>query len=72
MLRLHLPAFIISLAIRIFVAYITIEKKRIIIVYPTPENYKKIQYKDKNDTCLDIQNEEVTCSSNIKSHPMYI
>ena len=73
MLKLiHLPTFIVALSIGIFLAYTTIEKKKIIYIYPNQDNYNNIQYKDKNNTCLDVESEEVTCTDKIKSHPIYI
>ena len=69
---IHLPTFIISLAIGIFLAYTTLDKKQIIYIYPNQDNYKNIQYKDINGTCLDVKSTKVKCSDNIKSHPIYI
>lgn len=69
---IHLPTFIISLAIGIFLAYTTLDKKQIIYIYPNQDNYKNIQYKDKNGTCLNVTSTKVKCNSNIKSHPIYI
>ena len=72
MKMIHFPSFIISLAIGIFIAYTTLPPKKIIYVYPTPENYDKIQYKDKNGTCMDVSKEKIDCTNDIKSHPIYI
>ena len=69
---IHLPTFIISLAIGIFLAYVLLDKKQVIYVYPNQDNYNTIQYKDKNGTCVDVISKEVKCNSNIKSHPIYI
>ena len=69
---IHLPTFIVSLAIGIFLAYTTLDKKQIIYIYPNQDNYKNIQYKDINGTCLDVTSTKVKCSDNIKSHPIYI
>tara|TARA_Y100000389_G_C17029649_1_gene302812 strand:+ start:211 stop:432 length:222 start_codon:yes stop_codon:yes gene_type:complete len=69
---IHLPTFIISLAIGIFLAYTTLDKKQIIYIYPNQDNYENIQYKDKNGTCLDVRSKKITCNNKIKSHPIYI
>lgn len=69
---IHLPTFIISLAIGIFLAYTTLDKKQIIYIYPNQDNYRNIQYKDNNGTCLNVTSTKVKCSNNIKSHPIYI
>ena len=69
---IHLPTFIVALSIGIFLAYTTVEKKKIIYVYPNQDNYKNIQYKDKNNTCLNVKSTAVECNNKIKSHPIYI
>jgi hypothetical protein len=69
---IHLPSFIISLAIGIFLAYTTLDKKQIIYIYPNQDNYKTLQYKDKNGSCLNVTSTKVKCNNNIKSHPIYI
>lgn len=58
---INLPIFIISLAIGIFVTYITTEPTRSIVVYPNPDNIDKILYKDKADNCFKFEAEEVKC-----------
>lgn len=58
---INLPIFIISLAIGIFVTYITTEPTRSIVVYPNPDNIDKILYKDKADNCFKFETEEVKC-----------
>ena len=58
---INLPIFIISLAFGLFAVYITLPDSRIIYVYPTPDNYNKMQYRDKTNTCFSIQQKEVSC-----------
>ena len=53
--------FLYSLIFGIFISYIFQKKKRVIYVYPTPENLDKIQYKDKTDTCFSFKMENVKC-----------
>lgn len=68
---ISLPIFIISLAIGIFLVYITNPPKDIIYVYPTPENVDKLQYKDTLDNCFKYDMNEVQCppnSENIESY----
>jgi len=69
---IHLPTFIITLTIGIFIAYTTLDKKQVIFIYPNQDNYKNIQYKDKSGTCLDVISTKVKCNDKIKSHPIYI
>lgn len=62
---ISLPIFIISLAIGIFLVYITNPPQDVIYVYPTPENVEKIQYKDKLNNCFQYKANEVQCPSNM-------
>jgi hypothetical protein len=57
----NLPVFIISLAIGIFIVYVSLGDSRKIYVYPTPENLDLIQYRDKTGTCFGYQQTEVPC-----------
>ena len=63
---INVPVFIISLSIGLFLSYITMPKKTVIFVYPTPENYKKLQYKDKAGNCFAFEPEEVSCPIQVK------
>lgn len=70
---ISLPIFIISLAIGIFLVYITNPPQDVIYVYPTPENVQKVQYKDKLNSCFQYDMKEVQCPSNtddIESYTM--
>jgi hypothetical protein len=53
--------FLITLALGLFYIYITDEYKKIIIIYPTPDNVKTTQYKDKTDNCFTYDLNEVKC-----------
>ena len=55
------PIFIISFAIGFFFVYILGPEKKIIYIYPSPENINKILFKDKADNCFSFQEEEVPC-----------
>jgi hypothetical protein len=37
-----------------------------VIVYPTPNNLDKIQYKDTGDNCFEFSSTNVQCTSNAK------
>jgi len=63
---ISIPVFIISLAIGIFVVYVTMDDSRKIYIYPTPENIDLIQYRDKTQTCFGLSQVEVTCPTDDK------
>jgi hypothetical protein len=56
--------FLYSLIFGILISYIFQKKKRIIYVYPTPENLDEIQYKDKTNTCFSFKMKNVKCPNN--------
>ena len=59
--HINVYVFLISFAIGMFLVYITSDTSRKIIVYPTPENVNRIQYRDKTNTCFGIKQTEVKC-----------
>ena len=61
---INLSLFIISLAIGLFFVYIYQPKMKPIYVLPTPDNIDKIQYKDLQGTCYEMEKEIVKCPSN--------
>lgn len=58
---INVPIFLISLAVGIFMVYVTMPANRTIYVYPTPENVDILQYRDKSDNCFQVKEAEVTC-----------
>jgi hypothetical protein len=60
----HAPTFIISLAIGLFLVYISNPNKNTIYVYPTPDNVNKLLYRDKTKTCFQFKPELIKCPSN--------
>lgn len=63
---LHLPAFIISLSIGLFLVYITGSKPETIYLYPNPDNVEDLLYKDQLGTCHKFKAEQVDCPKNKK------
>jgi|TARA_B110000008_G_C16972428_1_gene564473 hypothetical protein len=68
---ISLPIFLISLSVGLFINYITDPNTKTVFVYPTPDNYDKIQYKGKNDTCFGFTPQEVKCPTNEKEIESY-
>ena len=52
---INIPAFIISLAIGIFLVYVSNPRPSVIYVYPTPDNLDQMQYKDQSGTCFGFE-----------------
>jgi len=58
---INLPIFIISLAVGLFFVYVYQADKRVIYVYPKPDNVDYIQYKDATGTCFNVKQSQVKC-----------
>jgi hypothetical protein len=70
---INFKIFIISLAIGILMVYLTHPKSTIIYVYPTPENFDKIKFKDAANNCFKFEANKVECPKNknmIKNIPV--
>ena len=61
---ISVPIFILSLAIGLFVVYITAPKAQVIYVYPNPDNEDKVTFQDKADNCFQFKARTVNCPSN--------
>ena len=71
--KISIPIFLISLFIGIFFVYIFGSDKKVIYVYPTPDNIGLLQYRDKTGTCFSFKEMEVQCpmlESQITKIPM--
>jgi hypothetical protein len=68
---ISVPVFIISLALGLFFVYMYGEDRKVVYVYPTPDNVAKILYKDRSDNCFQVKATEVDCAeaSNVKEIP---
>ena len=68
---INFPLFIASLAIGLFLVYISMPATQIIYVYPNPDNEDKITYKDKADNCFHFTSQEVKCPKDISKIRSY-
>ena len=66
----NLKYFLISFAIGIFYIYITDDYKKVVIIYPTPDNIDKYTFVDKSNKCFNYKLKESKCKS--KSIPVNI
>jgi len=70
---ISVPVFLISFAIGLFFVYVLGPEKKIIYIYPTPENVDKVLFKDKANNCFYFEEEVVECpkdKSKISSIPI--
>jgi len=58
---LDVKLFLIGLSVGLLYIYLAEEYKKVIIIYPTPNNIDKYQYKDKSDECFSYELTEVKC-----------
>jgi hypothetical protein len=70
---ISLSVFLISFAIGLFFIYILGPDEKIIYVYPTPDNYTSVMYKDNIGECFSFKAIETKCPFNpfsIKTVPV--
>lgn len=58
---IDMKLFLISLSIGLLYIYLSEEYKKVIVIYPTPDNIHKYQYKDKTEQCFSYELNEVKC-----------
>jgi hypothetical protein len=58
---IDIRVFLLSFIIGLLYIYIAEEHKKVIIIYPTPDNIKENQYKDKTNNCFTYNLNEVKC-----------
>ena len=56
--------FVLSFIVGLIFLYLLGPQTKTIIVFPTPDNMGKIQYKDKAGTCFHYNAKNVSCPSN--------
>jgi hypothetical protein len=66
----YLIAFILSFLLGAVFLYLSPIEYKTIVVYPTPTNLEKIQYKDKADNCFQFSARLVDCGNNAKKIPI--
>lgn len=61
---ISIPLFLVSFAIGLFFVYMIGPDSKTIFIYPSPDVYNKILYKDKSGTCFQITPKEIQCPIN--------
>ena len=59
---IHVVLFIISFVVGCVFVYISPTEHKTVLVYPTPINVKKIQYKDSANECFNFTAKIVSCN----------
>jgi hypothetical protein len=68
---IHVVLFIISFVVGCFFVYISPIEHKTVLVYPTPTNVKKIQYKDSANECFNFTAKIVSCKGkDVKEIPI--
>lgn len=61
---IDMKLFLVSLSVGLLYIYLLEEYKKVIVIYPTPDNIHKYQYKDKSDQCFSYELKETKCPAN--------
>lgn len=69
-MKQYIPIFIVSFVIGMVCVYFSPIEYKTIMVYPSPTNIKKIQYKDKADQCFEFSARLVDCTKDAKKIPV--
>jgi hypothetical protein len=64
---ISLPIFIVSFILGLVFIYMIGPDIKTIYIYPTPNNYKKYQYKDEAEQCFEFKPNKIDCPFNIFS-----
>lgn len=65
-MQIHPISFFVSLAIGLFIVYISTPVPEVIIMYPTPQNVENVTYQDINQVCYRYKMDQKTCPRNKK------
>ena len=68
---ISIPIFLTSLALGLFVAYISSTPSQVVYVYPNTENQRKISFQDNAENCFHFQSKEVNCPTDVSKIRSY-
>ena len=69
-MKQYIPIFLISFVVGLVCIYFSPLEYKTIMVYPSPNNVNKIQYKDKADQCFEFSAKLVDCTKGSKKIPV--
>jgi hypothetical protein len=61
---ISIPIFLASFIIGLFFVYFLGPEQKIVYIYPTLDNYTKLQYKDKASQCFELKPVATDCPIN--------
>ena len=69
-MKQYIPIFLVSFVIGMVGVSLSPLEYKTVMVYPSPENVKKLQYKDKAGQCFDFSAKLVDCTPDAKKIPV--
>jgi len=66
---INFPVFILSLAVGFFFVCMFDDQKKVIYVYPKPDNIDSIQYQDTTGTCFNVLQQKAKCGAEVSTIP---
>jgi hypothetical protein len=67
---LYIVLFVISFSVGMIFSYLSPMEYKTVVVYPSPSNVDKIQYKDKTNQCFQFSAKLVDCTKEVKKIPV--
>ena len=61
---INIPIFLVALFFGLAIIHLFDSPTRKIFVYPKPDNYEHIQYRDATGTCFNVKQTETKCPKN--------
>lgn len=65
----HFFGFLAAFTVGCVLVYASPVHHKTVFVYPTPLNFRQLNYKNASGECFRFSQKEVTCTSNAKSIP---
>ena len=62
--------FLVSFVVGMVFVYLSPVEHKTILVFPSPDNIKKLQYKDNAEQCFDLSAKLVDCTKGAKNIPI--